>query len=60
MEVVAGTPVTVKEGNPQYLNIFQVSASVAITIVPLAKASHTANIRVRMGGDYPRARFRDI
>lgn len=32
MEKVAGTRVSVKERNPQYLNILQVSASVTITL----------------------------
>lgn len=50
MEVVAGTPVTVKEGNPQHLIVFK-SASVTIAIVSLAKASHVAKLRVSVRGD---------
>lgn len=53
MEVVAGTPVTVKEENPQHLIVFK-STSVIIAIVSLAKASHVAKLRVSVRGDYPR------
>ena len=38
------------EGNHQYLSIFQVSASITIAVVPLAKASDVAKFRVSMGG----------
>lgn len=43
------------------MSICQVSASVIIAVVPLAKASHMAKLRVSIGDDYPRGDgYRDI
>lgn len=38
-----------KEGKPQYASTFQISVSILLAVVPVAKASHTVKSRVSMG-----------
>lgn len=56
--VDSGFQRAVRAGKPHHTNTFQVSTLVMFAIVPLAKGSHMAKSKVKVGGNYPSALIR--